>query len=62
MALRISKRISFADPMGDCLISNRVKVEFGSDNSLSTSILLGRIILLFFFSLINLIFLELVPF
>lgn len=37
--------------MGVCLISKRVKVEFGSDNSLNPSIILGIIILLFGFQI-----------
>lgn len=44
----MSKKIPFGDPVGDYLSSNRVKVEFGSDNSLNTSVILGIIILLFF--------------
>lgn len=41
--------------MGVYLISKRVKVEFGSDNSLNPRIILGIIILLFGSSLINLL-------
>ena len=46
--VRMSKKIPFGDPVGDYLSSHRVKIEFGSDNSLNTSVILGIIILLFF--------------
>lgn len=61
--VRMSKKIPIGDPVGVYVSSSSVKVGFGSDNFLKTSIISSVIILLFIFQLVkSSISLELPPF